>query len=113
MVVCRSSSWAESVIGLLLRGAAVRVVMMSFLLFAAAVATIETFMAVVVVVSIGWHDVGNAAVVLECLRVDPSSRCCQIVNNVAEPIGQSSYSRSPGMIEHTTATEKLEFAGDG
>jgi len=56
MVVCRSGRWAESVIGLLLRGVrGAAVMMMFFLLFTAAVATRtkETFMAVVVEVSIG------------------------------------------------------------
>jgi hypothetical protein len=56
MVVCRSGRWAQSVIGLLLRGvrgAAVMMMMMFFLIFAAAVATKETFMVVVVEVSIG------------------------------------------------------------
>jgi hypothetical protein len=54
MVVCRSGRWAQSVIGLLLRGVrSAAVMMMLFLLFTAAVATKETFMAVVVEVSIG------------------------------------------------------------
>ncbi len=78
-MVRRSSSWAKSVIGLVLRSAAE--VMMFFLLFAAAVATIETSMAVLVVVSIGWHDVGNASVVVKCLRVDPAAAAVKLSIN--------------------------------